>query len=97
VRGYLSKSKLGKTGGCHLFRHTAATLMLENGADIRVIQEMLGHADLSTTEIYTRVSINLLKQVYAATHPAARLERPAAAAEEIFAALDAEAKEEGDA
>lgn len=75
VRQYLEKSKLGKTGGCHLFRHTAATLMLENGADIRVIQEMLGHADLSTTEIYTRVSINLLKQVYMATHPAARLER----------------------
>ncbi len=52
-------------GGCHLFRHTVATLMLENGADIRVIQEMLGHAKLTTTELYTRVSINLLKQVYA--------------------------------
>ncbi len=62
-------------GGCHLFRHTVATLMLENGADIRVIQEMLGHAKLSTTELYTRVSINLLKQVYAATHPAAHLHR----------------------
>ena len=59
-----SKPKIGKTGGCHLFRHTVATLMLENGADIRVIQEMLGHADLTTTELYTRVSINLLKQVY---------------------------------
>jgi integrase/recombinase XerD len=72
VRGYLAKSKVGKTGGCHLFRHTMATLMLENGADIRVIQEMLGHAKLTTTELYTRVSINLLKQVYAATHPAAK-------------------------
>jgi integrase/recombinase XerD len=95
VRHYLEKSKLGKTGGCHLFRHTAATLMLENGADVRVIQEMLGHADLSTTELYTRVAINLLKQVYMTTHPAARLERKAAA-EDIFAALDAEAKEEGE-
>ena len=47
--------------------------MLENGADIRVIQEMLGHAKLTTTELYTRVSINLLKQVYLATHPAANL------------------------
>ena len=47
--------------------------MLENGADIRVIQEMLGHAKISTTELYTRVSINLLKQVYLATHPAASL------------------------
>ena len=99
MRNYLSKSKLGKTGGCHLFRHTVATLMLENGADIRVIQEMLGHADLSTTEIYTRVSINLLKQVYAATHPAAHLRKPeeTEAADELLAALDAESKEEGDA
>ncbi len=39
VRGYIRKAKIGKTGGCHLFRHTVATLMLENGADIRVIQE----------------------------------------------------------
>ncbi len=93
VRGYIGKAKIGKTGGCHLFRHTVATLMLENGADIRVIQEMLGHAKLSTTELYTRVSINLLKQVYLATHPGAGLNRPAvssAAAVELLAALDAE-------
>jgi integrase/recombinase XerD len=44
--------------------------MLENGADIRFIQSMLGHADLSTTQIYTRVSIAKLKEVHAATHPA---------------------------
>ncbi len=48
VRRYLIDSKVGKMGGCHLFRHTVATLMLENGADIRVIQEMLGHAKLTT-------------------------------------------------
>ena len=71
VRGYLIDSKVGKMGGCHLFRHTVATLMLQNGADVRVIQETLGHAKLTTTELYTRVSINLLKQVFAATHPAA--------------------------
>ena len=58
------ESKMGKMGGCHLFRHTVATLMLENGADIRVIQQMLGHAKLTTTELYTQVSINLLQQVY---------------------------------
>jgi hypothetical protein len=46
-----------------------ATLMLENEADIRVIQKMLGHVELTTTELYTRVSINLLRQVYSATHP----------------------------
>jgi len=44
--------------------------MLENGADIRYIQALLGHADLSTTEIYTRVSILKLKEVHEATHPA---------------------------
>jgi integrase/recombinase XerD len=63
--------------------------MLENGADIRVIQEMLGHAKLSTTELYTRVSINLLKQVYLATHPGAGSEKA-----ELMAMLDAEAEEE---
>jgi integrase/recombinase XerD len=82
VRGYVRKSKIGKMGGCHLFRHTVATLMLENGADIRVIQEMLGHARISTTELYTRVSIDLLRQVYLATHPAAYLKRAQAAEDE---------------
>jgi integrase/recombinase XerD len=102
VRGYLAKSKIGKMGGCHLWRHTVATLMLENGADIRVIQEMLGHAKLATTELYTRVSINLLKQVYLATHPAAQRKPPEtvhhdpAAEAQLFAALDAEAGEEED-
>jgi integrase/recombinase XerD len=102
VRAYLEKSKTGKMGGCHLWRHTVATLMLENGADIRVIQEMLGHAKISTTELYTRVSINLLKQVYAATHPGAHLNRADAPAKErdteaeaeLFTALAEEAAEE---
>ncbi len=74
VRDYVIAAEIGKKGSCHLFRHTMATLMLENGADIRFIQQMLGHADLSTTEIYTQVSIRQLKQIHAATHPA-RLER----------------------
>ena len=80
----------GQDGGCHLFRHTVATLMLENGADIRVIQQMLGHAKLDTTHLYTRVSINLLKQVYAATHPAAHLCRGV----DVETARDAEAEAE---
>ena len=67
------KADIGKQGSCHLFRHTAATLMLENGADIRFIQQMLGHASLDTTQIYTRVSIHQLKAVHDATHPGARL------------------------
>lgn len=62
--------KPAKRGACHLFRHTMATLMLENGADIRYIQAMLGHADLKATQIYTQVSIRQLKQIHSATHPA---------------------------
>lgn len=62
-------------GTCHLLRHTMATQMLEHGADIRFIQEMLGHAKLDTTQQYTHVSIAKLKAVHAATHPGAKLER----------------------
>jgi len=50
-----------------------ATLMLEGGADIRYIQAMLGHVRLDTTQIYTHVSIRMLKQVHTSTHPGARL------------------------
>ncbi len=74
VRDYVDQAELGKTGSCHLFRHTMATLMLEGGADIRFIQAMLGHAELSTTQIYTQVSIRKLKEVHSITHPA-RLEK----------------------
>ena len=70
VRDYVNAADTGKTGSCHLFRHTMATLMLENGADIRYIQAMLGHADISTTQIYTQVSIRQLKEIHTATHPA---------------------------
>jgi integrase/recombinase XerD len=70
VRRLVDAADLGKTGSCHLFRHAMATLMLENGADIRYIQAMLGHARLTTTQIYTQVSIKLLKAVHSATHPA---------------------------
>ena len=65
---------MGKRGSCHLFRHTMATLMLENGADIRYIQAMLGHVKLETTQIYIQVSIRKLKEIHTATHPA-RMER----------------------
>jgi integrase/recombinase XerD len=52
-----------------------ATLMLEGGADIRYIQQMLGHSKLNTTQVYTRVSIKKLKEVHKKTHPGARLKR----------------------
>jgi integrase/recombinase XerD len=74
VNGYIKQSGLEKSGSCHLFRHTMATLMLENGADVRFVQAMLGHADLKTTQIYTHVAIRALKEIHTATHPA-RLER----------------------
>lgn len=105
VAQYVKRAELGKHGGCHLFRHTMATLMLEGGADIRFIQVMLGHAEMSTTQIYTQVAIRQLQQVHANTHPgAARRIRnaPAAtndnesapteasAADALLAALEAE-------
>jgi|SRR5271157_2470980 len=73
VRDHVAAAKLGKMGACHLLRHTMATLMLEGGADIRFIQEMLGHSKLSSTQMYTQVSVRMLKQIHTATHPAARL------------------------
>ncbi len=69
--GYVKASGVPKAGACHLFRHTMATLMLEGGADIRYIQAMLGHAELSTTQIYAQVSVRALQAIHAATHPAA--------------------------
>jgi len=70
VRKYLHAAGITKGGSCHLFRHTAATFMLENGADVRYIQVLLGHADLNTTQIYTHVSIAKLREVHDQTHPA---------------------------
>ena len=71
VRPYIDAAGITKPGACHIFRHTAATLMLEGGADLRYVQELLGHADVSTTQIYTRVSIRQLKAIHTNCHPAA--------------------------
>ena len=101
VRHCVEKSGVGKKGACHLFRHTMATLMLEGGADIRYIQAMLGHAELSTTEIYTQVSIRTLQAIHAATHPA-RMAAPGqhavieATEEDLLEALEREAVEEAE-
>ncbi|WP_026100728.1 site-specific tyrosine recombinase XerC [Synechococcus sp. PCC 7336] len=102
VRAYVDKADIGKTGSCHLFRHTMATLMHENGADIRDIQAMLGHVNLATTQLYTQVSIKKLKQVHTLTHPArsdrsltVNWDEPApATADELFATLAAELSDE---
>ncbi len=70
VRRHMKAAGITKGGGCHLFRHSAATFMMENGADIRVIQSLLGHASLNSTQIYTHVTINQLRKVHDQTHPA---------------------------
>lgn len=79
VAGYVKSAGVAGKGGCHLFRHACATQMLEGGADIRFVQELLGHASLETTQVYTRVAISKLKAVYEATHPAAKSVAAAAA------------------
>lgn len=73
VREIICEAGLKRKGSCHLFRHAMATQMLEGGADVRFIQAMLGHASLQSTEVYTRVSIQKLKEVHTATHPGAKL------------------------
>jgi len=102
VRDHVNAAKTGKTGACHLFRHTMATLMLENGADIRYIQAMLGHASLETTQIYTQVSIRKLKDIHTATHPGRVIvggqhtghADASADRDALLAALDSEADDE---
>ncbi len=107
VRNYVIQSGVREKGSCHLFRHTMATLMLEGGADIRYIQQMLGHEDLKSTQIYTQVSIGKLQEVYQISHPAAKLTRKKQdpqvfedaeqllkAEEEMFASLIKEQQEE---
>ena len=73
VTDWLRQAGFKRKGCCHLLRHSCATHMLENGADIRFIQQLLGHAKLDTTAIYTQVSIKQLQEVHTRCHPSARL------------------------
>lgn len=75
VRRYMQAAGFA-SGSCHALRHACATHMLDGGADIRFIQALLGHSELTTTQIYTHVAIAKLQAVHALTHPA-RLERDA--------------------
>lgn len=108
VKRMMAGAGIKKTGSCHLLRHAMATHMLDNGADTRFIQAMLGHASLASTQIYTMVSVERLKRIHAVTHPAradGMMREPEAAddaaacdgqtAASLLAAIEAEVDEDG--
>ncbi|MCS7250421.1 MAG: tyrosine recombinase XerC [candidate division WOR-3 bacterium] len=73
VKKYLSKISNPPATNPHIFRHSFATHLLDRGADLRAVQELLGHSSLQTTQIYTHLTIGKLKEIYKKTHPRAKL------------------------
>ena len=72
VHQYLVRGGFKGRGSCHLFQHAYATAMLEDGAGVRFVQELLGHSSLKTTQMYTHVTITKLKAVHEVCHPGAK-------------------------
>ncbi len=107
VKKYVARCGIPGKVSPHTLRHSFATHLLAGGADLRQVQEMLGHASIETTRIYTKVSIRQLKEIHNATHPGACLrhdearsghrpsgEETPATEEALVSALAAEAEEE---
>lgn len=69
INRYTTESGIERKVHPHTFRHSFATHLLEGGADLRAVQEMLGHADISTTQIYTHIDRDYIKQIHKEFHP----------------------------